>query len=43
MQQPVSAHFSVAREMIKRTLDSLRAERLIVTRQGSGAFVRAQT
>jgi hypothetical protein len=33
----------VARETVKRALELLRAERLIVTRQGSGAFVRAQT
>jgi hypothetical protein len=33
----------VARETVKRALEILRADRLIVTRQGSGAFVRAQT
>jgi hypothetical protein len=33
----------VARETVKRALDPLRADRLIITRQGSGAFVRAKT
>src|ERR1700733_2624356 len=34
--------YGVARETVKRALDVLRSERLIVSRQGSGAFVRAQ-
>ena len=42
-QPDLVAHYGVARETVKRALDPLRAERLIVTRQGSGAFVRAQT
>jgi hypothetical protein len=33
----------VARETVKRALHLLPAERLIISRQGSGAFVRAQT
>lgn len=42
-QPEMATHFRVARETVKRALDILRAERLIMTRQGSGAFVRAQT
>src|SRR2546430_6756338 len=42
-QPELSARYGVARETVKRALEMLRAERLIVTRQGSGAFVRAQT
>jgi len=42
-QPDLAAHYGVARETVKRALDPLRAERLIVTRQGSGAFVRAKT
>lgn len=42
-QPELAARYGVARETVKRALDVLRAERLIVTRQGSGAFVRAQT
>lgn len=42
-QPELSARYKVARETVKRALEILRAERLIVTRQGSGAFVRAQT
>jgi DNA-binding transcriptional regulator YhcF (GntR family) len=42
-QPELAARYGVARETIKRALEILRADRLIVTRQGSGAFVRAQT
>ena len=42
-QPDLAARYGVARETVKRALEMLRAERLIVTRQGSGAFVRAQT
>jgi DNA-binding transcriptional regulator YhcF (GntR family) len=42
-QPELAARYGVARETIKRALDALRSERLIVSRQGSGAFVRAQT
>lgn len=42
-QPELATRYGVARETIKRALDLLRAERLIVSRQGSGAFVRAQT
>jgi DNA-binding transcriptional regulator YhcF (GntR family) len=42
-QPELASRYGVARETVKRALELLRAERLIVTRQGSGAFVRAQT
>ena len=42
-QPELATRYGVARETVKRALEILRAERLIVTRQGSGAFVRAQT
>lgn len=42
-QPELANRYGVARETIKRALEALRNERLIVTRQGSGAFVRAQT
>jgi DNA-binding transcriptional regulator YhcF (GntR family) len=42
-QPDLAARYGVARETVKRALEILRADRLIVTRQGSGAFVRAQT
>ncbi|MBQ1035878.1 GntR family transcriptional regulator [Micromonospora sp. C81] len=42
-QPDLAARYGVARETVKRALEALRSERLIVTRQGSGAFVRAQT
>jgi DNA-binding transcriptional regulator YhcF (GntR family) len=42
-QPELAVRYGVARETIKRALEILRADRLIVTRQGSGAFVRAQT
>lgn len=42
-QPELAARYKVARETVKRALEVLRAERLIITRQGSGAFVRAQT
>jgi len=42
-QTELAERYDVARETIKAALRILRDERLIVTRQGSGAFVRAQT
>lgn len=42
-QSELADHYGVARETVKSALRTLRDERLIVTRQGSGAFVRAQT
>lgn len=42
-QPDLAAHFGVARETIKRAMDHLRGDKLIVSRQGSGVFVRAQT
>ena len=42
-QPDLAARYGVARETVKRALDPLRAERLIVSRQGSGASVRAKT
>jgi DNA-binding transcriptional regulator YhcF (GntR family) len=42
-QPDLATRYGVARETVKRALELLRAERLVVTRQGSGAFVRAQT
>ena len=42
-QNELSDRYGVARETVKSALRILREERLIVTRQGSGAFVRAQT
>jgi DNA-binding transcriptional regulator YhcF (GntR family) len=42
-QPDLATRYGVARETVKRALEILRTERLIVTRQGSGAFVRAQT
>lgn len=42
-QHDLAERFDVARETVKTALRILRDERLIVTRQGSGAFVRAQT
>ncbi|MDT5042000.1 MAG: hypothetical protein QOE51_2985 [Actinoplanes sp.] len=42
-QPELASRYGVARETIKRALEALRSEHLIVTRQGSGAFVRAQT
>lgn len=42
-QPELATRYGVARETVKRALETLRSERLIVTRQGSGAFVRAQT
>ncbi|TQS43729.1 GntR family transcriptional regulator [Cryptosporangium phraense] len=42
-QPDLAARYEVARETVKRALEILRSERLIITRQGSGAFVRAQT
>lgn len=42
-QNELAERYDVARETVKAALRVLRDERLIVTRQGSGAFVRAQT
>jgi DNA-binding transcriptional regulator YhcF (GntR family) len=42
-QHDLADRYGVARETVKAALRILRDERLIVTRQGSGAFVRAQT
>jgi DNA-binding transcriptional regulator YhcF (GntR family) len=42
-QHELAERYGVARETVKSALRILRDERLIVTRQGSGAFVRAQT
>lgn len=41
-QPSLSDRFGVARETVKSALQTLRSERLIVTRQGSGSYVRAQ-
>jgi hypothetical protein len=38
-----SDRYNVARETVKAAIRILRDERLVVSRQGSGAFVRAQT
>jgi DNA-binding transcriptional regulator YhcF (GntR family) len=42
-QNDLAERYGVARETVKVALRVLREERLIVSRQGSGAFVRAQT
>lgn len=42
-QPELATRYGVARETVRRALEVLRNERLVVTRQGSGAFVRAQT
>jgi DNA-binding transcriptional regulator YhcF (GntR family) len=42
-QPDLASRYGVARETVKRALDVLQSERLIVRRQGSGVFVRAQT
>src|SRR5689334_23717738 len=42
-QNELADRYGVARETVKAALRILRDERLIVSRQGSGAFVRAQT
>ncbi|GII25495.1 winged helix-turn-helix domain-containing protein [Planosporangium mesophilum] len=42
-QNDLADRYGVARETVKTALRILRDERLIVSRQGSGAFVRAQT
>lgn len=42
-QHALVERFSIARETIKAALRKLQDGRLIVTRQGSGAFVRANT
>jgi DNA-binding transcriptional regulator YhcF (GntR family) len=42
-QNDLAERYGVARETVKSALRILRDERLVVTRQGSGAFVRAQT
>ncbi len=42
-QNELAERYGVARETVKAALRTLRDERLIVSRQGSGAYVRAQT
>jgi DNA-binding transcriptional regulator YhcF (GntR family) len=42
-QPELAEWFGVARETVKRGLDPLRTEGLIISRQGSGVFVRAKT
>lgn len=42
-QPDLARRYGVARETVKRALRVLTEERLIVVRQGSGAYVRAQT
>jgi DNA-binding transcriptional regulator YhcF (GntR family) len=42
-QPDLAARYGVARETVKAALRILAADRLIVSRQGSGTFVRAQT
>ncbi|MFI5953790.1 winged helix-turn-helix domain-containing protein [Cryptosporangium sp. NPDC051539] len=42
-QPDLASRYGVARETVKRALDVLRTERLVISRQGSGVFVRAQT
>ncbi len=42
-QPELAARYGVARETVKSALRDLQAERLIVSRQGSGSFVRVQT
>jgi len=42
-QNDLTERYGVARETVKAALRILRDERLVVTRQGSGAFVRSQT
>ena len=42
-QPELATRYGVARETVKRALELLRQDRLIVSRQGSGAFVRGQT
>jgi len=42
-QPDLAARYGVARETVKKSLQVLHADRLIVSRQGSGSFVRAQT
>ena len=42
-QYDLAERYDVARETVKAALRILRDERLVVSRQGSGAYVRAQT
>jgi DNA-binding transcriptional regulator YhcF (GntR family) len=42
-QNELAERYTVARETVKTALRMLRDERLVVTRQGSGAFVRSQS
>ncbi|MGK5553978.1 winged helix-turn-helix domain-containing protein [Actinomadura kijaniata] len=42
-QPELASRYEVARETVKAALRLLQAERLIISRQGSGSFVRAQT
>src|SRR5262245_13769121 len=42
-QPDLPARYGVARETVKAALRHLQADRLIISRQGSGSYVRAQT
>lgn len=42
-QPDLAARYGVARETVKSALRMLQADHLIISRQGSGSFVRAQT
>src|SRR4051795_11511880 len=42
-QPDLATRYGVARETVKRALDILKSDRLVISRQGSGVFVRAQT
>jgi Transcriptional regulators len=42
-QNDLASRYGVARETVKRALEALRGDRLIISRQGSGSYVRAQT
>lgn len=42
-QPDLAERYGVARETVKAALRPLYAERLLISRQGSGVFVRAQT
>jgi DNA-binding transcriptional regulator YhcF (GntR family) len=42
-QPDLAARYGVARETVKKGLQVLHADRLIISRQGSGSYVRAQT
>lgn len=42
-QPDLSTRYGVARETVKAALRQLQADRLVISRQGSGSYVRAQT